>query len=153
MLIVTALPKPQFSSELYGKEGDVRLLLAELWYHVVCWAGTSCITVDHNLNYPVMCLNICLLLRVVLITVQVFAGCSLSGPLMSYALYIVHTVLAFCHIHSVDVLVTIRNKFLLLLVSVTITAEEFCFLYLSCVLFLKTRIWIKLPYIWYCTEF
>ena len=90
VLMATALPKPHFSYELYGKEWkkgrekhhpnswkcsltlmflhrqlseldillsvssflwDVRLLPAKLWYHVVHWAGTSCITVEHNLIY------------------------------------------------------------------------------------------------------
>jgi len=42
-----------------------------------------------------------------------------------------HIVLAFCHIHSVDVLVTINM--ILLLVSLIVTVDEFCVLYLSVV--------------------
>ena len=42
-------------------------------------------------------------------------------------------VLAFCHIRSVDVIVTISNILLLLFVLLIVTVEKFCFLYLSVV--------------------
>jgi len=71
--ICPCLRKPETTShqEETNKTG-------KLWYHVVYWTGTSSIMVEYNHNYPVMRLNICLHLIVVLTTVYGAGVCWLQ---------------------------------------------------------------------------